>query len=607
LVIDAARSTHRYLSEAEREAVTSYLRDLQRFARELVEMGRDADALSQALDVDVVRGLATHVERALQEKMDLCHGILSSIRRVPSEIMALIFELYTSEDAPSDDEMDIEDQYSQACGETPARSSPFVICQVCKAWQTIAMRHRALWARPTIRIQLGDVLQVTETHAQAIEMWMERIGGNPWSLRLIMGGWARATMRHSTTRTKRPSDPRGSPLYHLIPSNAVDTLNNLHIVHRDNMYVETRLEGMSFPQLRSLVVDMEAPVSLAADPWYWGDDGERVADLPEMPNLKEAVLYGMSFRAIPPHLPWGRMTRLCIGGERGVFTNILQVLRACTNLVEACFVYTAFQGVEGETPTTAHHIEAPALRKLTFIGPSVPLSLPYPKISFPGLNTLTTVFKELKQWHLSNLSTFEPIVDLYLESLAIDTTRMAIHTSIFAAYSSLTRLTLNLSLPYGDLFQALTFAPVASPVPGPGPHLPRLEKLGIQIELDPYPCYKCSGFGEMVVPTHLQPIPSAPEQFLVRMLESRTLAVDDGRHQCARLKIFTIRVCPRSGGGNSRNRNDVIADRIRVALHPLRDLLNIYQSRGHSDYLYERTLGHWSDGFAESIERIRTL
>ncbi|KAF6762422.1 hypothetical protein DFP72DRAFT_875881 [Ephemerocybe angulata] len=148
-------------------------------------------------------------EAVIQAQIYICRGLLSAIRRIPSEILRDIFEYCVELPIPEWVE----------CGK---KAGPFDLCLVCRALKDAANNHPPLWSTP--RVHHGQrFLQVTEAHATAMKNWVPRICAYPWAARIDVESWKEAKKRHRQTRKKYPLHPNGSPLYISSPRRPIKT------------------------------------------------------------------------------------------------------------------------------------------------------------------------------------------------------------------------------------------------------------------------------------------------------------------------------------------------------------------------------------------------
>ncbi|KAF6762424.1 hypothetical protein DFP72DRAFT_1041058 [Ephemerocybe angulata] len=493
-------------------------------------------------------------EAVIQAQIYICRGLLSPIRRIPLEILMVIFECHVG-------------PQSSLKIDAVRKQTPFDLCLVCRAWRHIAINHPPLWSAPIFEMQQGEpFLQVTETHAAAIGAWLSHIGTFPWSARIKVSTWTEAARRHKEIRYKCPPHPNGDPLHHFVSPSALQGLRRLHIHLPNSPTLTTRLGTMAFPNVDSLVVEMH----LSVQDSYWAGRTPPAAELPICPSLKKAVLSDVRMYRIPEHFPWGQLTHLHLAKQLP-FERIVRVLRHCSSLCHGSFDHSGQQGTlstEGSAPQG--RIVLKHLTTLTFSGN---LSFPYPftGLSWPNLShlSLKDTYEDPLQWDTYNLEFMGTLTCLQYA----DSGRGILPRGFVQLIKScplLTRLSLN-AAPYDEVVSHLIFDNAQ-------PSLPLLEELTIHLEY-------VSRIGENTV------------DCLAEMVSSRTRPFCNG---CVNLKTFAICI-----GRLGYSEVDWRA-RISSALLRFNSRLNVrVVGGGCSEYLWMGpkipALVHWDDGLFESL------
>ncbi|KAF5336858.1 hypothetical protein D9611_002888 [Ephemerocybe angulata] len=491
----------------------------------------------------------------IQARIYICRGLLSPIRRIPLEILLVIFEYYVG--PPSSLKLD------------PVRKqTPFDLYLVCRAWRDLTIHHPPLWSAPLFEMQHGQPLQVTQTHAVAMGKWISRIGTFPWSARIKVSTWTEAGQRHQEIRYKCPSHPNGSPLHHFISSSALQGLRRLHIHLPNSPIFTTGLGAMVFPNVDSLVVEMHPSVGDS----YWRGMAPP-AELPICPSLKKAVLSDVRMYDMPEHFPWGQLTHLHLA-EGLSFEKILRVLSHCSSLRRGSFDHRCHLDIPNtEGPAPQGGIVLQHLTELTFSG-DISFPRPFTGLSWPNLShlSLKATYEDEDslqcQWDPYNLELMGTLTCLQYEYSPIGIFPRDGFVRLIKSCPRLTRLSLNVA-PYDEVVSQLIFDNAQ-------PSLPLLEELTIHLE-------------------DINRIDENTVDCLVEMVSSRTRPLCNGG-----VHLKTLAICIKHLGYGELGWRT----RISSALLRFNNRLNIRVVGGGCDYLWGPTipaLVHWDDGLSESL------
>ncbi|KAJ7129209.1 hypothetical protein C8R44DRAFT_555678, partial [Mycena epipterygia] len=187
--------------------------------------------------------------------------------------------------------------------------APMLLSHVCRTWRHTAISNPALWAK--IALEIDD-----EPSVDLFKIWVSRIGGCPFSLKLDME-WDLGQDSHSAIfKDAFAEASRGMQSLELsIDVENVEALN-------------TACTNWSFPSLHKFSICLPD----AAD-YALCDLEEPSIEFTNVPLLREVSLIDT-----PPSfisLPWHQLTKFT--GEVDFIGDCLQVLRLSPNLTECAF------------------------------------------------------------------------------------------------------------------------------------------------------------------------------------------------------------------------------------------------------------------------------
>ncbi|KAJ7189150.1 hypothetical protein C8R46DRAFT_1244697 [Mycena filopes] len=214
---------------------------------------------------------------SLESYREECLSVFSPVRRLPTELLAQIFDLcapstaslVTSADDPADEL------------ERVARKYLLDLSQVCSRWHEVAMNTPRLWSTVALDTCRWDACSAsTETLLSLVGLGLNRSGEHPLTLSLAVA-----------------DDPVQSQILELVAK------HSLRWIHLD-------LWGI--PEAFRFLAAAKGNMPLLRGLWLTSSADEDVpyaADIFEIaPRLREVSLFG--WPSILPRLPWALLTKL---------------------------------------------------------------------------------------------------------------------------------------------------------------------------------------------------------------------------------------------------------------------------------------------------------
>lgn len=127
----------------------------------------EAESSISRLDTEINRlqetlGSLERKRKALDDYVCRHRGLMSPIRRFPSELMIIVFLFYIE----------------GFCWNDAKRGEPWILGCVCSRWRQIAMMMPRLWCRPTFRLYKSPIA----SHVAEAKEWLARAGSYPLSV-----------------------------------------------------------------------------------------------------------------------------------------------------------------------------------------------------------------------------------------------------------------------------------------------------------------------------------------------------------------------------------------------------------------------------------------
>ncbi|KAF5337166.1 hypothetical protein D9611_002898 [Ephemerocybe angulata] len=492
--------------------------------------------------------------RAVRNRLDACASLLSTLRRVPFEIIASIFEwcivIPNAGGEMDSTEEGVEEEPSEWRPLTrPAGlSSGGTLCLVCKHWNTIALATPSLWSNMYLIARaprIGELPLVKAPDIRGLLSWTDRLAStsHPWSLSILANSIGNPSRRRPPKEGLGVHDPSivgAVPLAQLLHRPAALHLQCLAMVI-DRYAVG--LGGVTFPALTSLVLGtwnrMRSSRTHLTHP-----------DLPGLPALKRAVLHDIIPANTVPReiLPWGQLTHLSLSGIDSRQWRAL--IRLCTALQKGVFD-TQEDGDLDVAPAyeeSSREVRLEALQELTFSWRSPFVEgVPMTGIVLPRLETLR-FFMSYHNLHWD----FAHARNLYgalrhLTLLADAWIGGAGVVAILETVPQLEELYVKLSEGYEEWLEYLTYGRELAGSTGRGRlnRMTRLKAIGIRFETNWYRPLEPEEDPEAVDP-RIQPF---PYDAISRFVASRTVAIPALPGNLQRLESLVLNVERESWAG----------------------------------------------------------
>lgn len=497
-----------------------------------------------------------------QWKLSALQSLFAPIRRLPSEILVHIFQLYLSTKAGGSGTRLVSER------------SPLVLCGVCCSWRATVHSAAALWTRLKINAH-GDCYASSSVRAgklDGIRTWMDRVGQQPWSLSIELD------LPAAGCRDGRVA------LSTVLDHPAVTRLRRLRIDAEASI---TGVEKQKFPSLESLVVR-----------WRHADYHMHFFEsvFPDVPNLKKLVAVNVTtLNTVTDKLPWSNLTQLFVEGI--TLSKWRSIIGHCTSLQDGCFSLTEpSQHIEEFVPSGSsppEPVNLPHLTRLTFLN-RPPLHHDLREMMFPALEELNIFHGDwaLGSWNVHTLRAFHSVTRLTI----VGRRYVELEDNIFRLLEEtpyVTEFALDIQCDIESLLQSLTHRRDRA-------HLVSLEKLDIfcstfspeedtsRASSPSHSPFFMDSLRSMLrsraptsnSPTHIHPAPVLTS-LKVRLPEApwsaqTVLAIED--------------ICSDVGLGNAEI---VIIDQSRIPAIPSMSILGD-ESNGHE---------HWGDGLMDFLHR----
>ncbi|KAG8783152.1 hypothetical protein FRC20_005658 [Serendipita sp. 405] len=347
----------------------------QRFQKLLEEMeGVQTEISSTQRTVDTLRTQ----KAALLEELQGLRTILHPVRKLPLEVLAMIFTMAV-----------------KSIGHKPIKIS-FSLSQVCRTWRQAAIGHPSLWTSIFINLQKS----VSDLE-WAMKILQKRTGVHPVSLELF-----------------RPSNCDDILLKTKMISSSCITVRSLTIrLHSiDNMnpgfggILPDYRRHLSSLQELSLVVNITPKVTFdygALDNFFYDSfDGQS-------PCIKRLSVQGTRYPYLPISSSLPTLTHLSISGS--LYVQLLDILTGCPNLQEVTIEGAA------EDNSAREDLNLPAGQKLSHSIRSISvetgplLDLVMDTVQMPHLQSLRIGYKlqpsllcELSELEILDVPDFDP-------------------------------------------------------------------------------------------------------------------------------------------------------------------------------------------------------
>ncbi|KAJ2912278.1 hypothetical protein MD484_g8139, partial [Candolleomyces efflorescens] len=303
---------------------------------------------------------------SIRPKLKACRSLLTIVRRVPVEILGQIFEHYLSAEEPplvearqTDDAIQVDEDGKPLA--PPPKPSAEILSLVCRYWRGVAVSTPAVWSNIVLFTEQkqGQHPLVTPSQARGFIICMDRLPYGTWTLDVR----AREVHRFAHPKYRDVDGPTAVtiPLSHLLNRQPISRLTRFSFT--GNATLEVGLGQLAFPGTTSVMV------------WCPGSSANRnptLPDLPSMPNLTQAVLWGIaSPRYFPTHIPWSQPTHLFLG-DQVTSQRWRSIIKQCISLRRASFYLTNRREFQVPLPNEPALATLSHLTELTFlwVGPN---------------------------------------------------------------------------------------------------------------------------------------------------------------------------------------------------------------------------------------------
>jgi len=236
----------------------------------------------------------------ISKQLDLHRDQLSPIRKVPPEIIRLIFLFWDAD---------------RRLLRTATYVSPNVLTSVCIAWKNIALGTPELWSSILVEIQKG----VCYPDKRVVEAWLERSGSSPLSisieerdpfLRSSSAGvdLTLPTVPDAEPESEHPTESAVSSMFEVfIPHHS--RWQKVHVRYKDAWSEKTGFASLpkdtSFPLLEELYLEKSY--------WLEQDDVDRITST----MLSAPRLHSVNWLSQKPFttltFPWAQLTHFWLG------------------------------------------------------------------------------------------------------------------------------------------------------------------------------------------------------------------------------------------------------------------------------------------------------
>ncbi|KAL1755271.1 hypothetical protein FB107DRAFT_213854 [Schizophyllum commune] len=292
------------------------------------------------------------IERRLKTQRDIYEAYYAPVRRLPAEIISLVFEFCCM----GKGSVDLEKEQCE----------PLVLTSVCKFWRDIALSTPAIWA--TFNISEKDSTH-TKAIAARLDMFLSRSGHLPLEHRVVFHApWDRSDIeqrfyllsQHSHRWThlalKQSMNPYCSNFHRLkgLPLTSLTTLEG-NALHLSDDSAKGVFDGL--PNLRHVVLSM----------------GSTQDDLVTIPHLPWAQLEGLVAMTPPAYALW--LVRHCPRLAAWKYVNATVLLPEFSSVAISADPVTAFH-------LRKLHLTLSTTRDLSLIQLVSPIGLEHAHLAF---------------------------------------------------------------------------------------------------------------------------------------------------------------------------------------------------------------------------------
>ncbi|PBK88469.1 hypothetical protein ARMGADRAFT_1167939 [Armillaria gallica] len=347
------------------ESITAISKEIEEMCVLRMELLKDAEHLANQASI------LRHKRRVLNEGVRYRKALLSPVRRLPVEVLALIFHEAI--------EFPWKSVYSPSLDwdgfdlERPFENPLWSIASVSRQWRETALLFPELWAFINIALTDGHFADGQYRYLRFIGLHLLRSGSRPLSVAIYDNG--------NSSFEELPLTLLGS----LFPF--VSRIHHLHLYLPSSIIASLYPLRPSFQQLRTLVI---ASMNDTMD--YYGD--LRIFDV--APELHIIKTINIAYPSISFILPWANITHYenhyyfaTTAGPLPV--DLLENLKAMENLT-SCFLRCEQESLEDDLEGMDVPIVCQSLQSLEIASPrtceSEAISQILDRLHLPSLSTL---------------------------------------------------------------------------------------------------------------------------------------------------------------------------------------------------------------------------
>ncbi|TRM64807.1 hypothetical protein BD626DRAFT_400262 [Schizophyllum amplum] len=270
--------------DAERRGLTSAIKEMEDCLDDLQ---------NELISVEELMEELRNVEKTLKSVLEVHCTYISSVRRLPKEILSEILDL--------------------GCGDTvwltDRRCTPLALSSVCRSWRDVILGLPHIWGRWRIQRECHLPRTTVRAAANRLRLFLERSGDTPFS----------QTIEYEyQPRTLSP--PATAYLLALIPY--THRWQHLHIV--DSTFSVRDEKG--FKLLKNKPLPRLITLSGSARNIQLGVD----CGVFDIPTLRHVYLSNKSQLECVPELLWGQLETLSISSSTAAYA--LSIMQRCPNL-----------------------------------------------------------------------------------------------------------------------------------------------------------------------------------------------------------------------------------------------------------------------------------
>ena len=314
---------------------------------------------------------------ALSSFVDAHRALLSTIRRLPPELLQKIFTHCLVADRNRVDAF------------KSRKKAPILLGHVCSSWRRLAMSTPELWS--SLRVIVPDLQSLkaygTDTlsqHGKLVERWLELSGHHPLSI----------SFSCRPVENMQEVDLAAASLFQILIAFS-QRWKNLDLCLPLFMFVRffATISEADVPLLKSIrLIPYDPSQYMATSAW-------QAASIFRVSHLRSLSLSGLDISLLVPN--WNHLAYLNLEGDswdRILITTskALETLSSCTNLISC-----KMSNVKADDTTSFSTISLPLLRSLDIMTEGGDLTAFFGVLKVPGLRS----FKYCNHFHSSDIGT----------------------------------------------------------------------------------------------------------------------------------------------------------------------------------------------------------